>query len=180
MSNPFDLSMYALVGVMAIIAVASTWYPKDRKINFYIFLLSIVTFLGLVVLGFLNWFIEGSAYGALVSCVCIIFLCMTRLRLIVYRYNVKSSVKRIVASVVSMFSSMLPEQSRVIHGPFGFGMDNEIEFIKQRNSADEGYLVIFLNQQDSYSWLKLIAGESPEKAIAYNFDFIPDLESEHE
>ncbi len=99
MSNPFDLSMYALVGVMAIIAVASTWYPKDRKINFYIFLLSIVTFLGLVVLGFLNWFIEGSAYGALVSCVCIIFLCMTRLRLIVYRYNVKSSVKRIVASV---------------------------------------------------------------------------------
>ncbi len=44
MSNPFDLSMYALVGVMAIIAVASTWYPKDRKINFYIFLLSIVTF----------------------------------------------------------------------------------------------------------------------------------------
>ena len=37
MSNPFDLSMYALVGVMAIIAVASTWYPKDRKINFYIF-----------------------------------------------------------------------------------------------------------------------------------------------
>ena len=82
--------------------------------------------------------------------------------------------------VVSMFSSMLPEQSRVIHGPFGFGMDNEIEFIKQRNSADEGYLVIFLNQQDSYSWLKLIAGESPEKAIAYNFDFIPDLESEHE
>lgn len=185
---------------MAIIAVASTWYPKDRKINFYIFLLSIVTFLGLVVLGFLYWFIEGSVYGALVSCVCIIFLCMTRLRLIVYRYNVKSSVKRIVASVkegkrvafiahqnlelrdvvVSMFSSMLPEQSRVIHGPFGFGMDNEIEFIKQRNSADEGYLVIFLNQQDSYSWLKLIAGDSPEKAIAYNFDFIPDLESEHE
>ncbi|HBZ2933276.1 TPA: hypothetical protein MHL09_25465, partial [Klebsiella pneumoniae] len=54
------------------------------------------------------------------------------------QYNVKSSVKRIVASVkegkrvafiahqnlelrdvvVSMFSSMLPEQSRVIHGPF--------------------------------------------------------------
>lgn len=54
------------------------------------------------------------------------------------------------------------------------------ETAKQRNSADEGYLVIFLNQQDSYSWLKLIAGESPEKAIAYNFDFIPDLESEHE
>lgn len=43
MSNPFDLSMYALVGVMAIIAVASTGI-KDRKINFYIFLLSIVTF----------------------------------------------------------------------------------------------------------------------------------------
>lgn len=200
MSNPYDLSMYALVGVMAIIAVASTWYPKDRKINFYIFILSIVTFLGLVALGFPNWFIEGSVYGALVSCVCIIFLCMTRLRLIVYRYNVKSSVKRIVASVkegkrvafiahqnlelrdvvVSMFSSMLPEQSRVIHGPFGFGMDTEIEFIKKRNSADEGYLVIFLNQQDSYSWLKLIAGDSPEKAIAYNFDFIPDLESENE
>lgn len=46
-----------------------------------------------------------------------------------------------------MFSSMLPEQSRVIHGPFGFGMDNEIEFIKQRNSADEGYLVIFLTSK---------------------------------
>ncbi len=45
MSNPFDLSMYALVGVMAIIAVASTpGIQKDRKINFYIFLLSIVTF----------------------------------------------------------------------------------------------------------------------------------------
>ncbi|MDH1763731.1 hypothetical protein [Klebsiella michiganensis] len=185
---------------MAIIAVASTWYPKDRKINFYIFLLSIVTFLGLVVLGFLCWFIEGSVYGLLSAAYVLIFLCMTRLRLIVYRYNVKSSVKRIVASVkegkrvafiahqnldlryvvVSMFSSMLPDQSRVIHGPFGFGMDTEIEFIKKRNSADEGYLVIFLNQLDSYSWLKFIAGDSPEKAIAYNFDFIPDLESENE
>lgn len=185
---------------MAIVAVASTWYPKDRKINFYIFLLSIVTFLGLVVLGFLYWFIEGSVYGLLSAAYVLIFLCMTRLRLIVYRYNVKSSVKRIVASVkegkrvafiahqnlelryvvVSMFSSMLPEQSRVIHGPFGFGMDTEIEFIKKRNSADEGYLVIFLNQLDSYSWLKIIAGDSPEKAIAYNFDFIPDLESENE
>ncbi|MEI3842665.1 hypothetical protein V8G85_26370 [Klebsiella pneumoniae] len=59
-------------------------------------------------------------------------------------------------------------------------MDTEIEFIKKRNSADEGYLVIFLNQQDSYSWLKSIAGDSPEKVIAYNFDFIPDLESENE
>ena len=138
--------------------------------------------------------------GLLSAAYVLIFLCMTRLRLIVYRYNVKSSVKRIVASVkegkrvafiahqnldlryvvVSMFSSMLPDQSRVIHGPFGFGMDTEIEFIKKRNSADEGYLVIFLNQLDSYSWLKLIAGDSPEKAIAYNFDFIPDLESEHE
>jgi hypothetical protein len=59
MSNPYDLSMYSLVGVMAIIAVASTWYPKDHKINFYIFLLSIVTFLLYWLLG-LNWFIEGS------------------------------------------------------------------------------------------------------------------------
>lgn len=58
---------------MAIVAVASTWYPKDRKINFYIFLLSIVNFLGLVVLGFLYWFIEGSVYGAIVSWVCINF-----------------------------------------------------------------------------------------------------------
>ena len=200
MSNPYDLSMYALVGAMAIMAVASTWYPKDHKINFFIFILSIVTFLGLPVVGGLNWFIEGSVYGALVSCAGIICLCMTRLRLIVYRYNVKSSVKSIVASVnegkkvafiahenlelrdvvISMFSSMLPEQSCVIHGPMGFGMDKEIKFIKERNGADKGYLVIFLSQHDSYSWLKLIAGDSPEKAIAFNFAYIPDLEKEHE
>ncbi len=37
--------------------------------------------------------------GLLSAAYVLIFLCMTRLRLIVYRYNVKSSVKRIVASV---------------------------------------------------------------------------------
>lgn len=200
MSNPYDLSMYALVGAMAIMAVASTWYPKDHKINFYIFLMSIVTFLGLVVLGLLNWFMEGSFYGAMVSCIGILCLCITRLRLIVYRYNVKSSIKSIVASVnegkkvvfiahenlelrdvvISMLSSMLPEQLRIIHGPLGFGMDDEIQFIKDRNRAYKGFLVIFLCQQDSYSWLKLIAGDSPDNAIAFNFDYIPDLEDEHE
>lgn len=185
---------------MAIVAVASTWYPKGRKINFYIFLLSIVTFWDWLFWDSSTGLLKAQFMGLLSAAYVLIFLCMTRLRLIVYRYNVKSSVKRIVASVkegkrvafiahknlelryvvVSMFSSMLPEQSRVIHGPFGFGMDTEIEFIKKRNSADEGYLVIFLNQLDSYSWLKLIAGDSPENAIAYNFDFIPDLESENE
>ncbi|MBL1904864.1 hypothetical protein ELE61_30130, partial [Klebsiella pneumoniae] len=75
---------------------------------------------------------------------------------------------------------MLPEQSCVIHGPMGFGMDKEIKFIKERDGADKGYLVIFLSQHDSYSWLKLIAGDSPEKAIAFNFAYIPDLEKEHE
>ncbi|WP_407247242.1 hypothetical protein [Klebsiella pneumoniae] len=69
-----------------------------------------------------------------------------------------------------MFSSMLPEQSRVIHGkPIWFGMDTEIEFIKKRNSADEGYLVIFLIGKTLTHGSNLSRVDSPEKAIAYNF-----------
>ena len=68
----------------------------------------------------------------------------------------------------------------MVRGPLGFGMDNDIDFIKQHNLSDQGYLVIFLNQEDSYTWLKLIADGAPEKAVAFNFDYIPDLESKHE
>lgn len=200
MSNPYDLSMYALLGVMCLLPLVTTWYSKNHNVNFYIFVLSIVIFVAMVVIGVIDWFIKGSVYGALISCFGIISISMTRLRLIVYRYNVKANVKSIVSSVtegkrvafiahdnvelrdvvLSMFSNQLPTQSQVILGPMGFGMDNEIDFIKQRNLSDEGYLVIFLNQEDSYSWLKLIAGDSPENAVAFNFDYIPDLENEHE
>ncbi|EOI5756339.1 MULTISPECIES: hypothetical protein [Enterobacterales] len=200
MSNPYDLSMYSLLVVMVILALVSTWYAKDHKINFYLFLLSIVTFVALLAVGLINWFVEGSVYGALITSAGIICLSMTRLRLLVYRYSVKASVKSIVSSVtdgrrvvfiahdnldlrevvLSLFSHHLPTQSRVVRGPLGFGMDNDIDFIKQHNLSDQGYLVIFLNQEDSYTWLKLIADGAPEKAVAFNFDYIPDLESKHE
>lgn len=200
MSNPYDLSMYSLLGVMVVLFLFSTWYAKDNKINFYLFLLSIVTFVALLVVGLINWFIEGSVYGALITVAGIICISLTRLRLLVYRYSVKGSVKNIVSSVtegrrvvfiahdnlelrdvvISMFSNHLPTQSRVIRGPLGFGMDNDIHFIKEHNLSAQGYLVIFLSQEDSYSWLKLIADGAPEKAVAFNFDYIPDLEHKHE
>ncbi len=44
----------------------------------------------------------------------------------------------------------------------------------------KGISLFFLTSKTLTPRLKLIAGESPEKAIAYNFDFIPDLESENE